>query len=455
MEIYLHNSLTRKREKFVPQNENEVGIYVCGPTVYDRAHIGNARPYTVFDVFIRLMRRLYPKVTYVRNITDIDDKIMDAAKKNGEKISDLTQRTTQKFHKDMAAIGNLPPDVEPRATGHVAEMIAMIENLIEKGHAYAAEGHVLFSVKTLPSYGELSGVNHDEMLSGARVEVAPYKRDPEDFVLWKPSLQDGVMPGWESPWGYGRPGWHIECSAMSSKYLGETFDIHGGGQDLIFPHHENEIAQSKGCHHSKPLARYWVHNGILTVGGEKMSKSLGNFITVDDLLSKMPGELIRFVILSTHYRQALDWNDQAVEQGKSALDRLYNALRGRTVEPQDLPLTHPVVLALLEDINTPLAISHLHEIATNLNKATSETEKNRLASELKAAGLVMGLLQVDPEVWFQGDSPDHEIVSLIEARDAARTRRDFQEADRLRDLLASKDIILEDSPQGTLWKRRG
>ena len=455
MEIYLHNTLTRKREKFIPQDENAVGLYVCGPTVYDRAHIGNARPYTIFDVFIRLLRRLYPQVTYVRNITDIDDKIMDAARKNNEPISALTKRTTEKFHADMAAIGNLPPDIEPRATKHVAEMITMIESLIEKGHAYAAEGHVLFSVKTLPSYGELSGVNRDDMLSGARVEVAPYKQDPEDFVLWKPSLQDGIMPGWDSPWGYGRPGWHIECSAMSSRYLGETFDIHGGGQDLIFPHHENEIAQSKGCHHGKPLARYWIHNGILTVGGEKMSKSLGNFITVDDLLAKMPGELIRFILLSTHYRQALDWNDHAVEQAKSALDRLYNALRGRKVAVQDLPLTHPVSLALLEDINTPLAISHLHEIATQVNKAGTEAEKDQLASELKAAGLILGLLQQDPEVWFQGDSADHEIISLIEARENARTARNFAEADRLRDVLLSKDIILEDSPQGTLWKRRG
>ncbi|MEB3701426.1 Cysteine--tRNA ligase [Candidatus Bealeia paramacronuclearis] len=455
MDIYLHNSLSRKREKFTPLSLESVGLYVCGPTVYDRAHIGNARPYTVFDVFVRLLRRLYPQVTYVRNITDIDDKIMDAAKKNGEDISELTLRTTQKFHEDMAAIGNFAPDIEPRATGHVSEMISMIEDLIEKGHAYAAEGHVLFSVKTLPSYGELSGVNQDEMLSGARVEVAPYKKDPEDFVLWKPSLQDGIMPGWESPWGYGRPGWHIECSAMSSKYLGQTFDIHGGGQDLIFPHHENEIAQSKGCHHGAPLARYWVHNGILTVGGEKMSKSLGNFITVDDLLSKMPGELIRFVILSTHYRQALDWNDQAVTQAKSGLDRLYNALRGRVIQEQELSLDHPLALALAEDINTPLAISYLHELATNINKSKSEDEKNKLASELKATGFVLGLLQQDPEVWFQGDFQDDEIISLIEAREEARKRRDFTEADRLRDALLAKDIILEDSPQGALWKRKG
>ncbi len=453
MPLILYNTLARQKQTFEPLNPNNVRLYVCGPTVYDFAHIGNGRPYVVFDVLNRLLRHLYSKVTYVRNITDIDDKIIKASKENNEDISDLTQRTTRHFQDDMKAIGNIPPNVEPLATEHVKEMITIIEALIEKGNAYEKDGHVLFSVKTFPAYGQLSRCNHDEMIAGARVEVAPYKRDPEDFILWKPS--DEGIPGWESPWGKGRPGWHIECSAMSSKYLDKTFDIHGGGQDLIFPHHENEMAQSQACFGANTFARVWLHNGMLTVNGEKMSKSLGNFITVHQLLEKMPGELVRFVLLSSHYRQPLDWNDQVVFQCRQGLDRLYNALRGREINEKS-PVFEPIKTALEDDLNTPLAISALHDIATRLNKASSEIEKNELASTLKVSGEWLGLLQEDPESWFKGTTgiDEAKILELIETRNQARAERNFTEADRVRDDLLNQGIVLEDGPEGTTWKQQ-
>lgn len=453
MPITLYNTLIRKKELFSPLDSENVRLYVCGPTVYDFAHIGNGRPYVVFDVLNRLLRGLYPKVTYVRNITDIDDKIIKASHENGEEIYDLTQRTTHHFREDMKALGNLPPDIEPLATAHVGEMISMIESLIEKEFAYESEGHVLFSVKSFSHYGQLSRCNHDEMLAGARVEVAPYKRNPEDFILWKPS-GEGV-PGWESPWGWGRPGWHIECSAMSLKYLGETFDIHGGGQDLIFPHHENELAQSQACFGLQTFARMWLHNGMLTVNGEKMSKSLGNFITVHQLLEKMPGELVRFVLLSSHYRQPLDWNDQVVLQGRQSLDRLYNALRGRTLNDKS-QVSESLKSALEDDLNTPLAISVLHEIATQLYKTSSESEKNQLASMLKSSGAWLGLLQQDPENWFKGNGAidEKEVLAFINMRNQARADKNFAEADRIRDTLLTKGILLEDSPQGTTWRHQ-
>lgn len=451
MPLFLHNTLTRKKEIFTPLDPNDVRLYVCGPTVYDFAHIGNARPNVVFDVLNRLLRKLYPKVTYVRNITDIDDKIIKAARENNEEIYDLTQRTTQNFRNDMKALGNCPPDIEPLATMHVGEMIAMIESLIEKDFAYESDGHVLFSVKSFPHYGQLSRCNHDEMIAGARVEVAPYKRNPEDFILWKPS--DEGIPGWESPWGVGRPGWHIECSAMSLKYLGKTFDLHGGGQDLIFPHHENELAQSQACFGPQTFARTWLHNGMLTVNGEKMSKSLGNFITVHQLLEKIQGELVRFVLLSSHYRQPLDWNDQVLLQSRQSLDRLYNALRGRTLS-EGTPGSELIKSALEDDLNTPLAISALHEIASQLHKSHDESEKNKLASLLKASGAWLGLLQQNPETWFQGAEAidDKEILSLITLRNQARAKKDFSEADRVRNRLLDRGILLEDGPQGTTWK---
>lgn len=453
MPLLLYNTLTRQKEIFTPLDVNNVRFYVCGVTVYDYAHIGNARPYVIFDVLNRLLRNLFPQVTYVRNITDIDDKIIKASQENGENIYALTQRTTCYFQEDMKALGNLAPDVEPLATEHVTEMKAMISALIEKGFAYENEGHVLFSVKSFPAYGRLSRCNHEERLAGARVEVAPYKQDPEDFILWKPSEKN--IPGWESPWGFGRPGWHIECSAMSSKYLGETFDIHGGGQDLIFPHHENEIAQSQACFGPQTFVRTWLHNGMLTVNGEKMSKSLGNFVTIHQLHEKLPGELIRFVLLSSHYRQPLDWNEQTVLQSRQSLDRLYNALRGRKLK-ENSEIFEPVKTALEDDLNTPLAISALHEIVSLLHKTSSESEKEQLASTLKASAAWLGLLQQDPENWFKGKSRIDEttILSLIEARNQARLQKNFELADQVRNELLKAGIILEDGPYGTSWRQQ-
>jgi cysteinyl-tRNA synthetase len=454
--LVLYNTLTRRKEAFEPLKPDHVGMYVCGPTVYDRAHIGNARPVIVFDVLFRLLQRLYPSVTYVRNITDVDDKINARAAESGEPIAAITARTTQMFHDDIAALNALPPTIEPRATAHIAQMQVMIERLIARGHAYEAEGHVLFSVPSMADYGMLSRRSQEEMIAGARVEVAPYKRSSGDFVLWKPSTPD--LPGWDSPWGRGRPGWHIECSAMSLQHLGETFDIHGGGQDLVFPHHENEIAQST-CANGAPFARYWLHNGYLMVEGEKMSKSLGNFFTVRDLLAQAPGEAIRLAMLSSHYHQPFDWTAEGLKQARSALDRLYTALRG--VADVDATGETPidVMAALEDDLNTPLAISHLHELAGNLNKATTPEAKAAAKGALLAGGALLGVLQQDPEGWFRwrpegSDSlGEDEIAAQIAARVAARQNRDFAEADRIRKDLVDKGVVLEDGPQGTTWKR--
>ncbi len=459
MSLHFHNTLARRKEAFEPADPAHVRMYVCGPTVYDYAHIGNARPVIVFDVLYRLLKRSYPRVTYVRNITDVDDKIINAHVATGEPIAAITERTIRAFHADMAALGALDPDVEPRATAHVDAMIAMIARLIDLGHAYAAEGHVLFNVPSWPEYGALSGHNRDEMIAGARVEVAPYKRDPADFVLWKPSSAE--VPGWDSPWGRGRPGWHIECSAMSTVYLGETFDIHGGGQDLIFPHHENEIAQSACAHGGRPLARYWLHNGYLMAEGEKMSKSLGNFYTVHDLLKEFPGEAIRLVLLQTHYRQPLDFTRDGIRQARATLDRMYGALRHAGAGDPQVANAPPtaVAAALADDLNTPLALSHIHEAIAALNKAQTPSEASRLAEEIRAAGVLLGILQQDPEVWFrwqpQGAETlsDSTIQAEIQRRAEARKARDFAAADAIRAELAAKGIALEDSPSGTTWRR--
>ena len=458
MTLTLHNTLTRRREPLEPVRPGHVGMYVCGPTVYDLAHIGNARPIVVFDVLYRVLKRLYPSVTYVRNITDIDDKINEASRQSGEPIESITARTTKAFHEDIAALGALPPDVEPRATSYVPQMIALIEALIEAGHAYEAEGHVLFHVPSAPRYGALSGRNRDEMIAGARVEVAPYKRDPADFVLWKPS--DETLPGWESAWGRGRPGWHIECSAMSRAYLGETLDIHGGGMDLIFPHHENEIAQSECACPGAPFARHWVHNGVLTVEGEKMSKSLGNFVTIRDALAETPGEVIRLALLSTHYRHPLDWTADGLEKARANLDRLYTALRNAGVEDgaADDNVDPEVEAALCDDLNTPKALAVLHRLAGDLNRAGDEVAKARACAALRGSGALLGLLQADPEAWFrgagqEGGMSDAEIQALIAARAAARAQRDFAEADRIRAAMAAEGIALEDTAEGTLWRR--
>ena len=463
----LYNTLTRQKERFTPLDPNNVRLYVCGPTVYDFAHVGNARPVVVFDTLFRLLRRTYgdAHVTYVRNITDVDDKIINAANDNKEPIASITARTTKAFHDDMAALGAVPPSIEPRATQHIAPMIAMIEKLIQAGHAYAAENHVLYAVATKKDYGKLSHRDRDEMIAGARVEIAPYKKDPADFVLWKPSTPD--QPGWESPWGRGRPGWHIECSAMSEAHLGETFDIHGGGLDLVFPHHENEIAQSEGAHGDKPFVRYWVHNGYVTVNGEKMSKSLGNFFTVRQLLEEgYRGEAIRLTLLSAHYRQPLDFSREALKNSKQTLDRFYAALyEVKDIEAQKSDAPPEVVAALEDDLNTPLALSALHECATALNKAKHVTAKAALKGALLAGGAQLGLLQEDAEVWFKrgGTSAatsdaveDKTIEDQIASRNAARQAKNFAEADRIRKELETMGVILEDKPGGkTEWRRAG
>ncbi|HKY95009.1 MAG TPA: cysteine--tRNA ligase [Kiloniellales bacterium] len=449
--LRLYNTLTRREEVFVPLDPKRVRIYVCGPTVYDYAHIGNARPAVVFDVLFRLLRHRYgaDHVVYARNITDVDDKIIAASLESGEPIEQVTERTGRAYHEDMAALGVLPPTIEPRATQHIAEMIELIQRLIDKGHAYAADGQVLFNVPSMAEYGQLSRLNRDELVAGARVDVAPYKRDPADFTLWKPSTPD--QPGWDSPWGRGRPGWHIECSAMSWKHLGEVFDIHGGGLDLIFPHHENEIAQSRCAHDTPRMAQLWMHNGYVVVGGEKMSKSLGNFLTVRQLLEEgHPGEAIRLALLSAHYRQPLDITREKLAEAKTQLDRFYGALREVPQMPGE-PV-QAVLAALDEDLNTPLALALLHDQVGQVNRAAGG-EKAAFAARLRASGLLLGLLEQEPEAWFQGGG-DAAIDALVARRWAARKARDFKQADRIRDDLAAQGIELEDGPGGTRWRRK-
>ncbi|MBY0263861.1 MAG: cysteine--tRNA ligase [Holosporales bacterium] len=462
MPIVLYNTLSRQKESFRPLKSDQVGLYVCGPTVYDTAHIGNARSVVVFDILYRLLCFLYPKVTYVRNITDIDDKIINAAREKKLDILQLTQQTTEKFHQDMAALQVLSPTHEPRATAYVPQMIQMIQSLMEKGYAYLHEGHVLFSVENFESYGQLSRLSLEEQKVGARVEVAPYKKNPADFVLWKPSPHEPFFPGWDSPWGYGRPGWHIECSAMSADCLGVPFDIHGGGQDLIFPHHENEIAQSCCALGTNQLARFWMHNGILTVNGEKMSKSLGNFITVDAALDFWPGEVIRWFLLSAHYRQSLDWTQEALLQAKTSLDRLYGALRDgeKSVEDREGEefLDAGFLLSLQEDLNTPQAFAYLHSLASLIYKTSDSFQKEKIALQLKRCGRLLGFFAVTPALWFQQGSSSQQredtvILGKIRAREEARKKRNFLEADRIREELLEEGIVLEDGPKGTFWKR--
>ncbi|MBB3065184.1 cysteine--tRNA ligase [Limibacillus halophilus] len=459
MTIRLYNTLQRREEELVPIDPKNVRMYVCGPTVYDTAHIGNARPAVVFDVLFRLLRQVYgaEHVTYARNITDVDDKIIKASQETGEPIESITKRTTLAYQTDMAALGALPPTVEPRCTAHIPQMVAMIETLIAEGHAYAAEGHVLFAVRSDANYGQLSRRDRDEMIAGARVEVAPYKRDPADFILWKPSTDD--QPGWDSPWGKGRPGWHIECSAMAKEHLGVTFDIHGGGADLIFPHHENEIAQSTCANHA-PFANIWMHNGYVVVNGEKMSKSLGNFFTARALLDEgWHGEVIRLALLSGHYRQPLDITREKLEECKAQLDKFYMQimkLNKHSIESNEPSAV--TISALCDDLNTPKAISSLHELYSEVQPASSGWERDSLPARDKflASARLMGLLECDPVAWFKGDVGDDEaaeIDALIAERLAARKARDFAAADRIRDKLTARGILLEDGPQGTTWRR--
>ena len=479
MPIRLHNSLTRRVEAFVPLDPRRVTMYVCGPTVYHYIHIGNARPAVVFDLLARLLRREYGRgqVIYARNITDVDDKINAAAQAAEAPIATITDRYAAAYREDIARLGVAAPDIEPRATAHIDAIVAMCRKLVDSGHAYAAAGHVLFNVDSYAHYGKLSGRSVDEMIAGARVEVAPYKRNPADFVLWKPSAPE--LPGWDSPWGRGRPGWHIECSAMAEAHLGETIDIHAGGVDLLFPHHENEIAQST-CAHPDPdhpgrgrtFARYWLHNGMLTLDGRKMSKSLGNTLVLHDLLEKHPPEVLRFLLLKAHYRQPLDWSDAAVQQARATLDGWYGVLRdladvdapviGDTdplwtdTEHEGLARLHA---ALCDDLNTPEAFVAMANLVNHARWAVSATTEHRRAAKapLLAAGRLLGFLQQDPEAWFKqtaaGATVDAtHIEALIAQRDAARAARDFARADAVRGELAALGIAIEDGPHGTRWK---
>ncbi|WKD51400.1 cysteine--tRNA ligase [Microbulbifer spongiae] len=457
MSLQVYNTFSGKKEPFVPLMQDQVRMYVCGPTVYNRVHIGNARPVVVFDTLYRVLKRNFSDVIYARNITDIDDKIMKTARDNGEEIGVLSARYAQAYYEDMAALNNLEPDIVPYATQHLPEMIAMIESLLEKGHAYAAEGHVLFAVASMQEYGQLSKRSLDDMLAGARVEVAPYKKYAGDFVLWKPSADD--EPGWDSPWGRGRPGWHLECSAMIKKHLGDTIDIHGGGRDLTFPHHENERAQSC-CANGVDFVRYWMHNGYVNIDGEKMSKSLGNFRMVKDLLELYPGEVLRFALLSAHYRSELNFSGDLLDQAWRTLDTLYGALREtEAVEAEAADLGGSTFIKALEDdLNTPIAISELHQIARDLNKA-EDADKARLKGLLLAAGEMLGILQQDPEAWFKQARGGEESISaeeieaLIEERVQNKKNRDFARADEIREELKSKGVVLEDSREGTKWRR--
>jgi cysteinyl-tRNA synthetase len=453
----LHNALTGRNEAFVPADPGRPTIYVCGPTVYSYPHIGNARSAVVFDLLFRLLRHRFGDVAYARNVTDIEDKIIEAARAEGVSTAAIVERYTPAYHADMAALNVLPPTVEPFATGHLPQMLAMIGALLAKGHAYQAEGHVLFHVPSFPAYGRLSRRTREEMIDGARVEVAPYKRDPADFVLWKPSSPE--QPGWDSPYGRGRPGWHIECSAMIEAHLGTTIDIHGGGQDLRFPHHENEIAQSSCAHGGAPLARFWVHNGFLNVDREKMAKSVGNVLLVRDLLREAPGEAIRFALLSTHYRKPLDWSSSSLPLARQALDKLYRTLEQLpdSDEPSEAP--RAVLAALDDDLNTPKAFAELFALCHRAHTSSDARERRGLKAQLLAAGPLLGLLGQDPAAWFQETGASSlepaEIERLIEARAAARAARDFSEADRIRDQLAAAGVVLEDGPERTRWRLAG
>ncbi|MFC4728868.1 cysteine--tRNA ligase [Coralloluteibacterium thermophilus] len=459
MQLRLHNSLSRQVEPFRPADPDRVTLYVCGPTVYNYVHIGNARGPVVFGVLVEALRRRYPRVVYARNITDVDDKINQAAQAQGVPIGAITERFAAAYREDMAALGVAPPDLEPTATGNIDAIVAMIGRLVEAGHAYAAEGHVLFSVASFPDYGRLSGRDPEEMLAGARVEVAPYKRDPGDFVLWKPS-GDG-LPGWDSPWGRGRPGWHIECSAMAAAHLGETIDIHAGGVDLQFPHHENEIAQSTCAHGGRTFARFWLHNGMLTFGGAKMSKSLGNIERVHDLVRAHPPEALRYALLSAHYRQPLDWSDALIEQSVRTLDRLYGTLRDLGLEPEaaaGTAIPETIEAAIADDLNTPNALAEIAQIAAETRRSADPEAARALGARLVAAGRALGLLQQSPAAWFArgADAGDEaRIQALVDERAAAKKARDFARADAIRRQLADEGVLLEDTPQGVRWKRAG
>jgi len=457
MQLRLHNTLTRRTEAFAPADPARVTMYLCGPTVYNYVHIGNARGPVVFGLLVRLLKRIYgpAHVVFARNVTDVDDKINHAAAEAGVPIDTITKRFAAAYEEDMVKLGVDPPDIVPYATAHIAQIVAMCQRLIERGHAYAAEGHVLFDVASYPAYGELSGRSTDEMIAGARVEVAPYKKNPADFVLWKPSTPD--LPGWDSPWGRGRPGWHIECSAMSATHLGETLDIHAGGNDLMFPHHENETAQSTCAHGGKVFARFWLHNGMLTFGGRKMSKSLGNTLQLHELLRQQPADLLRYMLLKAHYRQPLDWSDSSLAQARSTLDGLYGTLRELAdVEAQPADVPAEVLAALTDDLNTPEALALLSRLADAARKAGDVPARAAAKAQLLGAGRFLGLLQQGPEDWFKHDAGTEIDPQWVEQqlaeRAEARKRKDFAASDRIRDQLQALGVVIEDGAQGARWK---
>jgi cysteinyl-tRNA synthetase len=457
MTLHLYNTMTSKKEVFEPLKPGEVTMYVCGPTVYNFAHIGNARPVVVFDTLFRLLQSQFAKVTYARNITDVDDKIITAAKEGNRSIESVTDEYTAIYREDMAQLNALAPTLEPHATHNIDAMIELTEILVNKGHAYESQGHVLFAVESMPDYGKLSGRVLEDMLAGARVEVADYKRHPGDFVLWKPAADED--PGWDSPWGRGRPGWHLECSAMIRAHLGETIDIHGGGRDLIFPHHENEIAQSR-CAHGGDYVRYWMHNAYLDIDGEKMSKSLGNFRTVRDLLGSYRGEVLRFALLSAHYRSPLNFSAELLEQAETTLGSLYSTLRDVEDIALDMEVRladEPFYKALEDDLNTPVAIAEIHALAKQLHKA-SDDEKPALKGRMLAAGNLLGILEQHPQEWLQDaasedDITAEEIETLIQQRQDAKLAKDYGRADEIRQSLLEQGVVLEDSREGTNWRR--
>ena len=459
-QLKIFNTLNNKKEDFVPSDPSHIRMYTCGPTVYNYAHIGNARPAVVSDLLVRLLKQIYPKVTYVSNITDIDDKIINAANEINKPIKEITEKFEAIYNEDMSALLVNKPDIQPRATDYILDMIELVKKMVKNGYAYEAEGHVLYDVSSYPSYGALSGRDIEDQIAGSRVEVASFKRNPGDFVLWKPSSKD--QPGWDSPWGFGRPGWHLECSTMSEKNLGLPFDIHGGGLDLIFPHHENEIAQSCGAygHENNPqfFAKYWIHNGLLDFDGEKMSKSLGNILYVHDLVKKYKGEVLRLALLSTHYRQPLNWNSSIIEQCQSILDRLYRVLNlSSEVKIKDNSPSAKVVEALCDDLNTSIALAEINNLANQLSKADNEEEQINIKSELMASANLLGILQQNPADWLgygKSDKLDNEelVEGLINKRNQARKDRDFNTADQIRSELHNMNIDIEDTPEGTIWK---
>jgi len=456
--LLLYNTLKREKQVFVPQDPERVTLYVCGPTVYNYAHVGNARPAVIFDLLFGLLSSRYPSVVYARNITDVDDKINAAAAAQNVSIDVISSRYSDAYHTDMAALGVGLPSIEPRATGHIPQMIDMIERLLASGHAYEAEGHVLFSVESFADYGSLSGREVGDMKAGARVEVVDFKRHPGDFVLWKPSVEP--QPGWDSPWGWGRPGWHMECSVMAEQHLGETIDIHGGGQDLVFPHHENEIAQSVCAHGGKTFARYWLHNGFVTVNKRKMSKSLGNTLIVHELLEHTRGEVLRYLLLSAHYRQPLDWSDETLARVQRTVDRVYGVIRDANakygpLQAADSP-SAAFMSALLDDLNTPAALAVINNEARELANAEDVESARQAGAGLLAAGALVGLFQQDPQEWLAGDTEgmdDALIDQLINERNASRKAKNFARADEIREQLQAMGITLEDVADGTRWRR--